>query len=344
MNPYVTVNYFSGWWHEREGSCKWMDPIDGHDWRPEYVSRLPLHGFYNSQETTDRDILVASEHGVDCFQMLWYPVDSPDTSIDEPHRVHLNEGIQFFMNSPYADRMQFMVEYCNHPPFAIIDRAEWEKTCALWADMVAHPSHVKVDGRPLFKIHGLQFFYQQCGSDFVAMGEYLDVLKEAMRKTTGKTPLLSAGITGESAEFLKPFEAYFDYFATYMDMPQDEVTEQDYPYERLGDFVLGVAERLGKAGVPYQPYLPVGWCPHPWHDPRPCYAIPDGAQFEAYAAKMLAMLRAYPSLGIHAGDHVVPAFSIYAWNEFGEGGYLAPTLVENDRKLKGLAAAIVANA
>lgn len=342
MKPYVTVNYFSGWWPEAQGSCKWL-AADGHDWRPEYVSRIPLHGFYNSQETTDRDILCASAHGVDCFQMLWYPVDSPDTDVDQPHRVHLNEGIRFFMNSPYADRMQFMVEYCNHPPFAIVDREEWARSCALWAEMVAHPSHVKVDGRPLFKIHGLQFFYRQCGSDFATMGEYLDVLKAAIRKTTGKDPILSAGITGESPEFLAPFREYFDYFATYMDMPIYE-TEEDCPYEALGDFVLGVAERMGKAGVPFQPYLPVGWCPRPWGDPRTNFRIPTGEQFEAYASRMMDMLAQYPTLGINAGDQVIPAFSIYAWNEFGEGGYLAPTLIEGDQKLKGLARALDAHA
>ena len=56
------------------------------------------------------------------------------------------------------------------------------------------------------------------------------------------------------------------------------------------------------------------------------------------------MFKKYPALGIHAGERVVPAFSIYAWNEFGEGGYLAPTLIENDQKIKGLARAIAANA
>ncbi len=342
MKPYIIVNYFSGWWPE--GSCKWLDPTDGHDWRPEYVSRIPQHGFYNSQDTMNRDILLASENGVDCFQMLWYPVDSPDTVIDEPHRVHLNEGIHFFMHSPYADRMQFMVEYCNHPPFAITEREEWRRTCELWAEMVAHPSHVKFDGRPLFKIHGMQFFYQQCGQDFRVMGEFLDVLRGEIRSATGKNPILSAGITGEAPEALTPFRDYFDYFSTYMDVPPQQPKETDYPYEELAEFALAAAERHGKAGIPFQPFLPVGWCPRPWHDPRPCYDIPTGEQFGAYASKIMTMTTQYPTLGINTGREVIPAFSIYAWNEFGEGGYLAPTLIENDQKLNGLAKAIAAHA
>jgi hypothetical protein len=28
-----------------------------------------------------------------------------------------------------------------------------------------HPSYLKVDGRPVFKVHGLDYFYQQNGND-----------------------------------------------------------------------------------------------------------------------------------------------------------------------------------
>lgn len=138
MKPFVITNYFSGWWPEE--SSKWLDPIDGHNWRPEQVHRIPLHGFYNSQDTMNLDILAAAKHGVDCFQMLWYPTDSSGSDIDEPHRIHLNEGIQFFMASPYADRLHFMIEYCNHPPFAILNREKWKSTCEIWAGILSHPS------------------------------------------------------------------------------------------------------------------------------------------------------------------------------------------------------------
>ena len=39
---------------------------------------------------------------------------------------------------------------------------------------------------------------------------------------------------------------------------------------------------------------------------------------------------------MQSGSTHVDAFTMYAWNEFGEGGYLAPTLMEYDSKLQGL--------
>ena len=168
-------------------------------------------------------------------------------------------------------------------------------------------------------------------------------MKAIVFDKTGSYPIISAGITTEPAEFLRSFAEYFDYFSTYMDVPPHEPSPSDYPYEMLGDFVLNLVEALGKSGIPYQPFLPAGWNPRPWHDPRPCYAIPTPEQFEALTEKFLALLQAYPTLSISDGETTLPAFSIYAWNEFGEGGYLAPTLIKNDGKLSALARALQKN-
>ena len=65
----VGVYYFAGWWRQQPN--KWV--VDGKDWRKDWPARVPLLGEYNEQETMNREIAAAADHGVDFFQILWYP-------------------------------------------------------------------------------------------------------------------------------------------------------------------------------------------------------------------------------------------------------------------------------
>ena len=98
----VGVYYFAGWWQKSPN--KWTTA--GHDWRPDYPGRIPTLGQYNDQQTMDQEILAAANHGVDFFQILWYPNGGP-----------LNEGLRLFLASTNSGRMKFTIEFVNHPPF-----------------------------------------------------------------------------------------------------------------------------------------------------------------------------------------------------------------------------------
>ena len=69
-NYLVGVYYFAGWW--RDPPNKWI--TRGVDWRPQYPGRVPILGEYNDQDTMDKEIIAAADHGVDFFQILWYSV------------------------------------------------------------------------------------------------------------------------------------------------------------------------------------------------------------------------------------------------------------------------------
>lgn len=340
MKPIVGVNYFSGWW--REGSSKWKDArCPSLDWRERYINRISLNGCYDDQATMDSDILTAEKYGIDFFQMLWYPLDSTSTRCDEFHMRHLNAGIEHFCASPYHDRMGFVVEYCNHPPFSILDAKEWQRTCSLWAEFFRHPSCYTIDGKVLFKIHGFKMFLEQCGNDRAVAQNRIRVLKETARAESGRELILTGGITGE--EVGKELLAYLnmvDFYSVYMDLPKLSLADTDYDYRLLLDYALSLAVKCAELGIPFMPYFPSGWNPRPWYDPRPSFAIPDGEQIREGVLELCKLIRQNPMLGIPRGNGRLEAFSVYAWNEFGEGGYLAPTLVEYDAKLKGLKQAL----
>jgi hypothetical protein len=135
----VGVYYFAGWW--QQAPSKWMTA--DRDWRPDFPGRIPVLGEYNNQETMDREIAAAARHGIDFFQILWYP-----------NGGLLNEGVRLFLASTNAGLMHFTIEVVNHPPFELATDRDWEAACQGWCAAMQHPSYLKIDGKPVLKVHG----------------------------------------------------------------------------------------------------------------------------------------------------------------------------------------------
>lgn len=321
----VFANYFNGWW--RGDSTKWA--WGGRDWRLEYPGRIPLAGCYNGADTMRAEIDCASGGGVDCFVMLWY--HAPEKSVEGVE--HLNRGVEDFMNSPNAGKMSFMIEDCNHLPFLTESEAGWDKIASYFVDCMKHPSYMRVGGKALFKIHGLTFFYRETGGDIGRARRRIDFLRDrAMKEGVGEL-LVSAGAEAEgSAEY----RALFDYFSSYAaDIPVLPETAEKHPYRYLKEAALETAEKF-KGKFPYMPFVMGGWDPAPWHDPRPSFGFPSESEWRDMLIGMKKLLNENEELGIPCGKGRQKAFNIYAWNEYGEGSILAPTLGDGDMKLRVL--------
>lgn len=316
----VGIYYFAGWW--RESPNKWE--TGGKDWRTDYPERIPILGQYNEQKTMDREIIAASSHGVDFFQILWYPNGGP-----------LNEGVRTFMASPNAGRMKFVIEYVNHPPFDLPTNTEWEAACREWCIAMKHPSYLRVGGRPVFKIHGAHFFFQQNGSDSAKVKARLDTFRRIAKENSLPKPLISSGVMAGVAT--GPAVEQYDFLTTYMDMPNLPQKGEPYPYEALIKLAEdGWMDHAKHDPKPYVPYLPSGWNPRPWKDPRPSFEMPTADEWESALRRVKSVLDSSPKLGIPVNGGRQKAFLIYAWNEFGEGGIIAPTRGEGDMKLEAI--------
>jgi hypothetical protein len=318
----VGVYYFAGWWQKSPN--KWE--TGGHDWRLDYPGRIPTLGEYNDQATMDREIIAASSHRVDFFQILWYPNGGP-----------LNEGLRTFLASTNAGQMKFTIEFVNHPPFDLSHDADWEAACKEWCAAMKHPSYLRLDGRPVFKIHGMDFFYKQNGDDTNKVTALLDTFRRIARGNGLGSPLISSGVmAGGVPSSVRA--APFDFLTTYMDMPNLPQRPEPYPYELLIKHAeagwLRYAEQSSK---PYVPYVPAGWDPRPWRDPRPSFAFPTRDEWTGALSRVKATLDKYPRLGIPDQGGRKKMFLIYAWNEYGEGGIVAPARGEQSMKLEAIA-------
>ncbi|MBN1489444.1 MAG: hypothetical protein JXA69_05950, partial [Phycisphaerae bacterium] len=326
----VGVEYFAGWWEPRPN--KWQDAT-GADWRSRFPKRVPLLGEYNTQDTMDREIVAAATHGVDFFLFLWYPHGAGPPP--EPHSLRLNDGLTYFRQSPEAHRMQFAIEYCNHPPFTVTDEAHWARCVEVWIEAMRHPSYLRVGGRAVFKVHGARYFLQQAGDNVDGARARLDTLRQAARDAGLGELLIGGGVVApDGTNPDDPLIGLFDFFATYMQVPGGARTEADRPYEELAVQARNTRRQYADGPVPYVPYVPAGWNPRPWPDPRPYFALPTRAEWQAVLAETKADLAAEPMLGFPLPDGGrQKALTIYAWNEFGEGGIVAPTRGDGTMKL-----------
>jgi len=336
----VGVNYFAGWWKPLPN--KWIGP-DGEDWRPKYPGRLPLLGEYNEQETMDREIATASEYGVDFFLILWY-FNGIDNKAEREKNVRLaNVGIEQFRKSPNADRMKFAIEYCNHEPFQIKDQTDWDWSVKYWVEVMKHPSYLRVGGKPFFKVHSWHHYWFENGEDMDQCKKRMEQLRQAARNAGLGELLIGCGISSYQ-RITSPEDRIvklFDFTATYMEVPPNLPPLEGsayHPFEALAEFMRESRKIHGEDALPYIPYFGLNFNAEPWGDPRYRFEFPTREQLKAEWQSLKADLENPAlNLGVPLGEGKRrKIFTIYAWNEFGEGGFLAPTVEEKTMKLEVL--------
>jgi len=329
----VVVNYFAGWWEELPN--KWHGQgwqADAPDWRPKFPDRVPLLGEYNTQATMDREIAAAASHGVDAFAILYYfpRAGSPQAK----HAPMLNRGLETFVNSRNSGMMRFFIEYCNAPDFSATNEEEWRACVETWVAAMKHPSYLRVDGRLVFKVHGVTQFLVTHNRDLALCRERLDALRNAVRRAGLGEMIIGVGLSGEtpSLEAGWPPVKIFDFTGTYMYVPKLEEREEVYAYSRLAEQARTTLNNRVSDPLPWMPHLAAGWNPRPWTYPtapahyRRFFEFPTHEEFTSELQAMRDALSKHPSLGVPKTDGTrQKIFTIYAWNEFGEGGFVAPT-------------------
>jgi len=333
----VGVSYYPGWWPQSPNH--WEDRKDGHDWRKDWPGRVPLLGAVSTQELMDKEIEAAADHGVDFFAILWYYA-KPGSEYAKDMYYPISKTVEFFMNSPNSHRMKFFVEVCNHAPFRINDEKTWEECIDnVWLPAMKHPSYLRIDGRPVIKIHdGSGGFLDACGG-LQDCQRWVDMIRDKVREAKLGEVIVGGGNTGPVNVETHPSLKFLDFGNDYMVYAKKyyEESEKDYPYDLLSAVVNQERGTHRFDLMSYVPMLSSGYNPRPWHVQMPAFEAPTAEQWKTELIRMAKDLEYLPKMGLALSNgKKQKMFIIYAWNEFGEGGYIAPTAGEGYMKLEGI--------
>jgi len=114
-----------------------------------------------------------------------------------------------------------------------------------------------------------------------------------------------------------------------------------FPYAEVLRYQADARGNQSRDSVPYLPNVIAGFDPRPWEEAGPSFAAPTRAEWTAALAQARDLVtspgnRVFGIPDATSASGVRPAISIYAWNELGEGGILAPTEGDGTMKLDAL--------
>lgn len=313
-SPRVTVGayYFDGWAGKSE---RWKDDPAWTRLNPpthltkrmleEFADREPIWGWRDdSLAIMERQIDLAADHGIAFFAFCWYWNKDPRKLTQDPKHT----GLQLFLKAKNNHRLKFCLLVANHGGFLFQGADEWQQAAEGWLPYWKHPQHVTVAGKPLV----LLFNPRNADADGFAR------IQNLARKS-GLQGVALAGCGGGDVK------QGFTHTTHYNIVPGYAGASQAHKFAEL----VQAHQRAwrGSRAQPYLPTLSVGWDKRPWEGDRglgqkPGSYFPDRTpeQVAAGLDSAIVWMNQHPEQT--TAERIV---LLYAWNEFGEGGYLAPT-------------------
>jgi hypothetical protein len=326
--------YFPNWGPKGESEWRTLENA-----RPRFPNheqpKVPVWG-----EQDERDPMVmaqkidaAADHGLNAFIFCWYAFDGGKRYLDSAVR-------NGFLKAPNRDRMKFALMWANHDVggqgTGRVTPETWDGIAdELLRDYFTQPTYWRIDGRPYFSIYN--------PTEFVASVGGVEKAAEALRRFRSKAVSvgfpglhLNGVLFGTSAEQaqalgLDSLTSYVWVHHQYMPTfpSTDYAAYRDAYFEALGKggWVHGLEKPASQLGLPYFPNVTMGWdpsprCPSgvPWKNGS--YPFGPVLVHNTPAAFGDALRQAIAYLD--SSKTTPRVLTIYAWNEWSEGGYLEP--------------------
>lgn len=302
----VGAYYFPGWNRAERWYCIAASETAQH----------PLLGYYREgdPDAADWHIKWALEHGVSFFAFDFYTSEG-----SQMLEMALDEG---FLRAKHIDRVKFCLNWCNHVPASEMTAEEFER----FGDLVirkylTHPSYLRLHNKPVVMILSGAGFVKNLGVD--GARNAFDRFEERCREAglEGVYLVFCEGEIGSAQDMQDCFAAGTDAFCRY-----------NYPYagtdstgpgryaEATYQHLIEQGDALAKhwreiSGGRFWPTVMPGWDRRPWT--KDLDLIRTGSTPELFG-EALRQAREYVN-----SDRVV---LIEAWNEWGEGSVLEPSV------------------
>ena len=282
-------------------------------------STIQING--NSQEIMDTEIDFASDAGLDYWAFLLYPESNS-----------MSKGLKQYLNSNKRNKINFCL--ILHNAFGVDDTL-WPKERDRAIALLQEPTYQKVlDGRPLVYVFSLNY------KGSFPTARFHEFQTKAREK--GINPYCVFMGWNPTDDFKTASSLGFDAVSAYAYASSDTTyrqlckrVEEDYWQNAL------------KGKVPYIPLITTGWEKNPrkdhpvsweigqsYHQQKIFPSIATLDEIASHLQRALAFVHEHPDICI------ANAAIIYAWNEYDEGGWIAPTWtpqgVPNTERLKAI--------
>ncbi len=261
------------------------------------------------QEVMDREIEWAAASGINYWAILVYPEGSS-----------MSGAIKQYMKSPVRSKVKFCMILSNTMNSTASD---WISERNRIKDYILDPNYQKVlNGRPLLYVFNAENIIKN----------HLDRIEElkAIFKKEGLNPYWVYMGWNPANDWVKAKESGFDAVTCYA-YGGNQTTFNDFA-AAAEDQYWSKADQAGTAQVPLvtsgwdkRPRIdhPVSWEPktnNSYHSRTDWPPPPTPGELAGH------LKRAIGFVSLHPGSCESKAILIYAWNEYDEGGWIAPTL------------------
>lgn len=291
-------------------------------WLAQFPERMPLQGAYDEtqQSVMDTAMRHAIAGGVDCFWFNWYYEGVN-------RRPAGDHAIKNFMTSTVPG-IKFVAAFESEtsiPP--VTSLADWHAVIDEFAVMFNHPKYLHVDGRPVLPVVKLEHMHQTVA---LRAGVTHKQLLDIARTRTGKNIYFIA--CGHATSHWKwtaevaGYNGYSQYnlMNTWTNRDLATAGPASRSFADLDDnYRREWAHQAAALNMDFWLPLTAGFDARPWA--RLNIGIATEAELRAHLQAGKAVMES--SAKCRGGV-------LYAWNEWGEGGFIEPDKANKQRKLE----------
>ncbi len=283
----------------------------------EFPERQPIWGWRDdSPAIIKQQIDLAADHGVGFFAFCWYWRDdggkiNKKAIKDDP----LHTSLELYLKAKNNHRLKFCLLVANHGGAEIKGVENWRTAAEYWMPYFKHPQYVTVGGKPLIIVFNPE------GGD----KEGFIQAQNAARKAD-LPGIAIAGCGGGTLETGYTHRTHYNINPGYISKSEQHAFAELVAANR--------AEWKGSSRQPYIPIITAGWDKRPWEGPTGLNQEPGWYYPDRTPEQLTDFIRdAITWMDKHPDQTTAERIAlVYAWNEFGEGGYLAPTKGDPDGK------------
>lgn len=327
VKPKIGAYYFDGWTSLNDTHLT-KDLID------KFPERRPKWGWVTSSTAIMKDqIDLAAGAHLSFFSFCWYynPSNARGTDL-------LNQSLKYYLQAPNRKKLEFCLMVSNHLGFEL-GPDDWDKLTDIWINLFKNPQYLKVNQQPFIIFFSTATLIDRFGSAQNVFAAFQKLKAAAAQAGLGGVTI-AACVPPDKAELEKAAACGVDVFTGYNyhgtgftvnpQVPHSPAFKtQAIPISNMIKSDTLVWNRIAFL-APNKPYAPVStlnWDPRPWSDNKnhyntaPYYSGYSASSVYTSVHNLTRWLKRNPQ---HVTTENIGL--LYAWNEYGEGAWLTPSL------------------